>query len=130
MEDSILKSTKKILGLEADYTPFDLDVITHINTAFSTLYQIGVGPATGFAIEDETKNWSDFISGDISIVNACKTYVYLRTRLLFDPPTTSFALQSMKEQLLEYEWRISILREDASWIDPSPNEEVVVDYGF
>lgn len=129
MEDSILKSTKKILGLAADYTPFDLDVITHINTAFSTLYQLGVGPATGFAIEDDTKTWADFISGDISIVNACKTYVYLRVRLLFDPPTTSFTLSSMKEQLQEYEFRISVLREDASWIDPSPNEEVIVDYG-
>lgn len=130
MEESILKSTKKILGLAADYTPFDLDVITHINAAFTTLYQIGVGPATGFAIEDDTAVWADFISGDISIVSACKTYVYLRTRLLFDPPTTSFALSSMKEQLQEYEFRLSVLREDVSWIDPSPNQEVIVDYGF
>jgi hypothetical protein len=130
MEDSILKSTKKILGLAADYTPFDLDVITHINAAFSTLYQLGVGPTTGFAIEDDTAVWDDFIVGDISIVSACKTYVYLRTRLLFDPPTTSFTLSSMKEQLQEYEFRISVLREDAHWIDPSPSEEVIVDYGF
>lgn len=130
MEDSILKSTKKILGLADGYAAFDLDVITHINTAFSTLYQLGIGPTTGFAIEDDTAVWADFISGDISIVSACKTYVYLRTRLLFDPPTTSFALASMKEQLQEYEFRLSVLREDVSWIDPSPSEEVIVDYGF
>lgn len=130
MEDSILKSTKKILGLADVYAAFDLDVITHINTAFSTLYQLGIGPTTGFAIEDDTAVWADFISGDISIVSACKTYVYLRTRLLFDPPTTSFALASMKEQLQEYEFRLSVLREDVSWIDPSPSEEVIVDYGF
>lgn len=116
MENSILISTKKILGIAADQDVFDLDVITHINAAFSTLYQLGVGPEAGFAIEDDTKTWDDFIAGDISIVNACKTYVYLRTRLLFDPPPTSFALQSMKEQLAEYEWRISILREEAHWI--------------
>lgn len=115
MEDSILKTVKKILGLTPEYTAFDLDVITHINTAFSTLYQLGVGPEGGFAIEDDTATWSQYIDGDISIVNACKTYVYLRTRLLFDPPPTSFALASMKEQLTEYEWRISVLRETANW---------------
>jgi len=123
METSILTSTKKILGLTAEDTTFDLDVITHINTAFSTLYQLGVGPVTGFAIEDDTKTWEDFIDGDVSIVNACKTYVYLRVRLLFDPPSTSFALASMREQLTEYEWRISALREEAYWI--SATEGVV-----
>ena len=115
METSILNSVKKILGLQSDYTAFDEMVLTHINTAFSTLYQLGVGPQGGFAIDDDTLTWDDFIDGDISIVNACKTYVYLRVRLLFDPPPTSFALQSMKEQLTEYEWRISILREEANW---------------
>ncbi len=115
MENSILNTVKKILGLTPEETVFDLDVITHINTAFSTLYQLGVGPTTGFAIEDASPTWDDFIDGDISIVNACKTYVYLRTRLLFDPPPTSFALQAMKEQLTEYEWRISALREEANW---------------
>ena len=122
METSILNSVKKILGLQSDYTAFDEMVLTHINTAFSTLYQLGVGPQGGFAIDDDTKTWDDFIDGDISIVNACKTYVYLRTRLLFDPPPTSFALQSMKEQLTEYEWRISALREEANW---TPTTEVV-----
>jgi hypothetical protein len=125
MEQSILNSTKKILGLMTADTSFDLDVITHINTAFSTLYQLGVGPSTGFAIEDATPEWDDFIDGDISIVNACKTYVYLRVRLLFDPPPTSFAIQSMKEQLQECEWRISVLREHADWIDPNATSEVV-----
>src|SRR4029078_10902334 len=115
METSILNSVKKILGLQSDYTAFDGMVLTHINTAFSTLYQLGVGPQGGFAIDDDTKTWDDFIDGDISIVNACKTYVYLRVRLLFDPPPQSFPLQSMKEQLQEYEWRISILREEANW---------------
>jgi hypothetical protein len=119
MEESILISTKKILGIDAAMDAFDLDVITHINTAFSTLYQLGVGPDTGFTITDGTKKWVDFIDGDEVIVNACKTYVYLRVRLLFDPPTTSFVLAAQKEQLQEYEWRISILRETTEWVAPT-----------
>jgi hypothetical protein len=123
MEESILISTKKILGIDAAYDAFDLDVITHINAAFSTLYQLGVGPDTGFSIEDDTKVWDDFISGDEVIVNACKTYVYLRVRILFDPPMTSFVLTALKEQLQEYEWRINILRETTDWV--APTEKVV-----
>jgi len=119
METSILNSTKKNLGIVPEMTEFDDLVITHINTAFSTLYQLGVGPAGGFAIEDPSLTWDDFIEGDISIVNACKTYVYLRVRLLFDPPATSFTLSAMQEQLKEYEWRISVLREEASWTSPT-----------
>jgi hypothetical protein len=123
MEESILISTKKILGIDAAYDAFDLDVITHINAAFSALYQLGVGPETGFSIEDDTKVWDDFISGDEVIVNACKTYVYLRVRILFDPPMTSFVLTALKEQLQEYEWRINILRETTDWV--APTEKVV-----
>jgi hypothetical protein len=123
MEESILISTKKILGIDAAYDAFDLDVITHINAAFSALYQLGVGPDTGFSIEDDTKVWDDFISGDEVIVNACKTYVYLRVRILFDPPMTSFVLTALKEQLQEYEWRINILRETTDWV--APTEKVV-----
>ena len=119
MEVSILKSVKKNLGIDPDYTPFDEMILTHINTAFSTLYQLGVGPANGFFVEDDTPTWDDFITGDDIIVNACKTYVYLRVRILFDPPTTSFVLTSMKEQLQEYEWRINVLREEAFWVDPT-----------
>ncbi len=123
MEDSILNSVKKNLGLVPEYTPFDEMVLTHINTAFSTLYQLGVGPDAGFTITDDSKVWDDFIAGDEVIVNACKTYVYLRVRMLFDPPTTSFVLAAMKEQLQEYEWRISVLRETTDWV--SPTGEVV-----
>lgn len=119
MEVSILKSVKKNLGIDPDYTPFDEMILTHINTAFSTLYQLGVGPANGFFVEDDIATWDDFITGDDIIVNACKTYVYLRVRILFDPPTTSFVLTSMKEQLQEYEWRINVLREEAFWVDPT-----------
>jgi hypothetical protein len=98
METSILISTKKILGLAEDYTVWDHDIITHINSAFSTLTQLGVGPTAGFMIDDETAEWSDFIGTDLEL-NSVKTYIYLRVRLLFDPPTTSYAISAMKIRL-------------------------------
>lgn len=126
MEESILKSTKKILGLADDYTPFDLDVITHINSAFSILDQLGVGPAGGFFIEGEREEWSDF-EVPPNQLNLIKTYMFLRVRMLFDPPTTSFLIDAMTKQLNEYEWRIGTFRE---WMldptDPMTEEEPVL----
>lgn len=107
---SILQSTKKILGLEAEYTPFDLDVITFINTAFNTLHQLGVGPLEGFAIEDESAEWGDYLGRD-PLLNSVKTYVYLRVRLLFDPPTTSFAIAATEREVKEMEWRLTVQME-------------------
>lgn len=126
MEESILKSTKKILGLADTYTAFDLDVITHINSAFSILDQLGVGPEGGFIVESDREEWSDFEVPQNQL-NLIKTYVYLRVRMLFDPPTTSFLIEAMNKQLQEYEWRISTFRE---WMldptDPMIEEEPVL----
>lgn len=123
METSILISTKKILGIAEDYTVFDLDIITHINSAFSTLTQLGVGPIDGFMIEDETAVWTDFIADDIQY-NAVKTYVFLRVRLLFDPPATSYLIAAFNDQIKELEWRLNTHREETGWIPPpSPPEE-------
>lgn len=113
-DSSILVGTKKILGIDAEYTAFDLDIITHINSVFATLQQLGVGPAEGFMIEDETSKWEEFI-GINNALNPVKTYVYLRVRLLFDPPTTSFLLGSLQEQLKELEWRLNVYREEDLW---------------
>lgn len=121
MEESILKSTKKILGLDADYTIFDLDVITHINAAFSILDQLGVGPEGGFYIEDDTSEWSEYALPP-SQMHLVKTYVYLKVRLLFDPPATSFLISAANEQIKEYEWRLNVFRE----IEITP-EEVLSD---
>jgi len=105
--NSILDSTKKILGLESDYTRFDLDVITHINSTFAQLAQLGVGPVDGFEIEDSTKLWSDFLDNN-KLLNFVKTYMYLKVRMWFDPPTTSFDLTAKKEQITELEWRMNV----------------------
>lgn len=119
MEQSILISTKKILGLAPEYTVFDLDVITHINSVFSTLAQLGIGPVEGFMIEDEEALWTDFLNADLQL-NAVKTYMHLRVRMLFDPPQTSYHMTAMKEQILEFEVRLNTHREDLEWMDPDP----------
>jgi hypothetical protein len=113
MTDSILNSTKKLLGIAADYTAFDLDVMTHINSAFLTLDQIGVGPTGGFLIEDAEAEWWDLL-GDDPRLNAVKTFVYLKVRVAFDPPTTSFAIGAMEKQIQELEWRLMVQ------VDPAP----------
>lgn len=120
METSILTSTKNVLGIAEDYTVFDLDIITHINTAFSTLTQLGVGPANGFMIEDEVAVWDDFIPMDDFQYNSVKTYVFLRVRLLFDPPQTSYLIAATQKQIEELEWRLNLHREETGWTDPDP----------
>ena len=117
MEQSILKSTKKILGLEADYTAFDLDVLTAINSSFATLTQLGIGPAQGFVIEDDTTTWNAFLGTDLQL-SSVKTLIYLKVRLIFDPPQTSYHMQAIKEQIAELEWRLNAHREETAWTDP------------
>jgi len=129
METSILNSTKKILGLAPDYTVFDHDVITHINTAFSILTQLGVGPPMGFMIEDETAEWTDYVLDDDFQYNSVKTYVYLKVRQLFDPPQTSYLISAMERQIEELEWRLNVHREETGWVDPDPPELPEVRYG-
>ena len=113
MEQSILNNVKKVLGLAPTYTPFDEDVIMHINAAFSLLNQLGVGPLEGFAIEDESAVWGDFLldAGSEASLTLIKTYIYLKVKVLFDPPGTSFLLESANNQIKEYEWRLNVARE-------------------
>lgn len=120
MSDSILNSTKKILGLAEDYNVYDLDVITFINAAFGTLNQLGIGPEEGFAIEDETPTWDDFLGADKRL-NAVKQYVYLKVRLLFDPPDVGYLVTAFEKQIAEHEWRLNVVRESDAWIDPDPD---------
>ena len=126
MEQSILTSTKKILGIAEDYTVFDLDITTHINSAFSTLTQLGVGPAEGFMIEDATAVWTDFIADDLQY-NSVKSYVFLRVRQLFDPPTTSYLIAATERQIEELEWRLNAHREETGWVDPDPVDYYIED---
>jgi hypothetical protein len=118
MEQSILTSTKKILGISEDYTVFDLDIITHINSAFSTLTQLGVGPAEGFMITDAESVWDDFVVDDMEY-NSVRSYVFLKTRQLFDPPQTSYLISATERQIQELEWRLNVHREEDAWVYPT-----------
>lgn len=111
MEKSILKSTKKILGIEENYTAFDLDITTHINSSLSTLTQVGIGPLGGFSIEDAEAVWED-LSLPQEQLSMVRTYIFLKVRMLFDPPTTSFHIQAMEEQIKEHLYRLSYYREE------------------
>lgn len=117
MEDSILKSTKKILGLDESYDAFDLDIMTHINSVFATLNDLGVGPVNGFMITGADEKWTDFEPNELQR-NASKTYTFLRVKLLFDPPQTGFHITAINEQIKELEWRLNVRREGVSWEPP------------
>lgn len=121
MEQSILTSTKKTLGIAEEYTVFDLDVITHINSAFSTLTQLGVGPSGGFMIDDTSATWPDFFGSETHFeLNSVKSYIFLRVRQLFDPPSTSYLVTAMEKQIEQLEWRLNVHREETEWVDPNP----------
>lgn len=105
--ESILTSIKKLLGITEEYTQFDVDIIIHINSALSVLTQLGVGPSEGFSIEDDSAIWEDFIS-DAKTIEFVKTYVYLKTKLVFDPPLSSAQIEAMNRTISELEWRIQV----------------------
>jgi hypothetical protein len=111
MEESILTSTKKILGIGPGDTAFDLDVLTHINATFAIVNQLGVGPLDGIVIEDESTEWAD-LGLPQNQLSLLRTYVFLRVRSLFDPPINSFLIEAYNKQILEYETRLSYFRED------------------
>ena len=106
METSILTSIKKLLGVAEDYAEFDEDIMTHINSVFLNLTQLGVGPEEGFMIKDDTAEWEDFINDSVQL-QAVKTYVYLKVKLLFDPPLSSSVTESINRMIAELEWRLN-----------------------
>ena len=112
MNDSILTSIKKLLGITEEYEHFDQDIIIHINSVFMILNQLGVGPSNGFSITDKTAVWSDFISEGVNL-ESVKSYIYLKVRLLFDPPTTSAVMESMNRMISELEFRLNVSAESS-----------------
>lgn len=110
MDESILTSIKKLLGIPEDYEHFDQDIIIHINSVFMILNQLGVGSTEGFTITDKTAVWSDFIS-DNKKFESVKTYVYMKVRLLFDPPLSSAVMDCINKVISEMEWRLNVAAE-------------------
>lgn len=107
MDKSILDSIKKMLGIDASYTIFDQDIIMHINTVFMILNQLGVGPFEGFSIEDNKKIWKDYLD-DNTKLESVKSYIYLKVKLLFDPPLSTAVIEAIKQQINELEWRLNV----------------------
>ena len=113
MEESILTSIKKLAGMDSDYDPFDTDLIIFINSVFSALAQLGVGPSSGFSIDDDTAVWSEFIEDPVQL-GFVKTYIYLKVRLVFDPPDNSTVIKSYEDQIKQLEWRLNVAAETPS----------------
>lgn len=111
--ESILTSIKKLLGIAEEYEHFDADLIMHINSVFSILTQLGVGPSEGFSIEDEIAVWTDFIS-EKSKIELVKSYMHLKVKLLFDPPLSSSVMDAMNRQISEFEWRLNVAVDPAA----------------
>lgn len=108
--ESILVTIKKMLGIDDEYEHFDQDIIVNINTVFMVLNQLGVGPLGGFFIRDKTKTWDEYLMTETNL-ESVKTYIYLRVRLLFDPPSNSFLVEAIKGQIAEIEWRLNVQAE-------------------
>jgi len=107
MDESILEGTKKALGVDPSYDVFDHEIMMHINSTFSTLHQIGVGPEVPFFIKGSDDQWGSFIENNPTVLQSVKTYMQLKVKLLFDPPSSSFALESFRKQAEEFEWRLN-----------------------
>ena len=105
--DSILTSIKKLMGLTEEYDAFDQDILILINSVLFELEQIGVKAKEGFVLSDKTAVWSDY-SDDDRLLNALKPYIYMKTKLTFDPPTSSGALDAMNRIIDRFEWRINL----------------------
>lgn len=106
MEDSILLTIKEMLGLSKTYPAYNTDVIRNINGSLFTLMQLGVGPSTGFRITGESETWNDYI-GDRKDLDAVVNFIYIKARIVFDPPTSAAVLQALKEEAKEYEYRLN-----------------------
>ena len=102
---SILNDIKEAVGIVPEYTVFDQQLITCINSTFSTLHQLGYGPKNGFAIEDASSKWRDYVASNR--LNFVRSYVIMKVHVMFDPPTSSIAMDALNKQIAEYEWRIT-----------------------
>lgn len=125
MDDSVLNSVKKNLGIPIDYNVFDTDVIMHINLAFSTLRQLGIGKDKTIRINNSEDEWTKLFEQYDSCLDFIKDYTYLKVRTLFDPPTTSFVLDALNNNIKEIEWRIQLQLEciDDKINSESPKDE-------
>ena len=106
--ESILDTIKKMLGIDAEDTSFDVDIITLINPIIYALAQMGIGPSTGFIVIDKNNTWTEYIGNIQFNLEGVKTYIYLKTKLIFDPPTNTTTIDAMNRNIQELEWRMML----------------------
>jgi len=123
MENSILNTVKRLVGVSPGYSAFDEDILVHINSAFSSLSQLGIGPIGGYSIEDDGAEWGSITVSEEQL-QMVKAYIGFKVRLAFDPPPTSFAITALEKQISELEWRLNLFREPDRDV---PEEEVTED---
>ena len=127
-QDSIVVTIKKMLGIDYDYTVFDADIIAFINSALMSLTQLGVGPEAGFVVKDYSQTWHEFLTNKTKL-EAAKQYIYLKTRLAFDPPASS-VITSYEKQIAEIEWRLNVQAESVqkfSFVDSDDSDPYWLD---
>lgn len=109
-ENSILDDIKKLVNISKEDTSFDTDIIIHINSSFMVLNQLGVGPEAGFRISDSSTKWIDYLNIEDDL-EAVKTYIYQKVKLVFDPPLSTTVMDALKESIKEAEWRLNVKAE-------------------
>ena len=109
MDEKILASIKKLLGIYEENTDFDTDILIHINSVITILNQLGIGPDIGFEVDKDT-TWNDYLDND-SKLNSVKSYIYLKVKLIFDPPMSSAIKEANKQMIDELEWRLNLYHE-------------------
>lgn len=122
ISNSILETVKKLVGVDIDYGVYDIDLIVAINSSFMILHQLGVGPEKPFTISDSSATWQDFF-GDEEVFALAKSYIYLRTRLLFDPPSSGVLHEAVERQISEFEWRMQVQADYNDSKEESEKEE-------
>lgn len=115
-EESILKSIRKLIGPEDDYTHFDPDITIHINAAINRLYQLGLDSAKGFRVTSEVETWEDLFGSDEEVIDMCKTFIYYKVKMGFDPPSSSIAVDAINKEIDKQEWLINV------WIESNREE--------
>ena len=122
MANSIFNSVKKVVGLLGDDGSFDEDILLHINSVVSTLRQLGLSIPADFYVRDDVQTWQDLL-GEFRDLDLVKSYMTMKVRLMFDPPSSSFGLKSMEEMVKEYEWRINVLTDQPYSVPVLPSPE-------
>ena len=114
MAESILQTIKRMIGPSMLSNEFDTDLVVHINSVLFDLNELGVGPSDGFVITGETETWEDLLGADVKYLEAVKTFIYLKVKMIFDPPTVGGVINAYEKLIKEYEWRINVM------VDPKP----------